>query len=225
MKSDGTSVVRTKRKEVQYSEKELTMVKEKAAKAGLTPSEYIRQASLNVKLTEALSVKDRERIERANSIPYKMQVNLNQIAKLGHTNGVASIRDAVLEFIRSFDTYVETGTYEPIDISHFESYKREQVRMGRQDKELILLKNEFDKTLDELEKAKAAVLKYWLFTREGEDAFKKQCDCTLYPDNAGYQWFFKVGDNMARKLPSGIINKYIDRRISIEDVYKFCKSQ
>ena len=104
LQSDGTSVVRTKRKEVQYSEK--AIVKEKAAKAGLIPSEYIRQASLNVKLTEALSVNDRESIERANSIPFKMQINLNQIAKLGHVHGKDLIAEAVLDFIRQFDAYI-----------------------------------------------------------------------------------------------------------------------
>lgn len=218
MNKEKMAAVRNKRKEVQYSEKEFAIVKEKAAKAGLNMAEYIRQASLNAKLTEALSIKDQERIGRANSIPYKMQVNLNQIARLGNIHGKDFISEAVLVFIRKFDAYVNSGEYETMDL---DAYEAEAKRCFDKLEKMEEVEADLEAAYDELTKCRKEARNWYWFTREGEDVFKRKHNCTLFPDKDGFRWFFKVGNYMAYELPSQVIQDYHSRKRSISDLYDY----
>lgn len=79
---------RTKRKEIQFSETEYAAVEKKANAARLSVAVFIREAALSKELSAALTIEESERIKRTANISYKMQVNLNQIARLANIHGL-----------------------------------------------------------------------------------------------------------------------------------------
>ena len=80
----GNENKRTKRKEIQFSEAEYTAIEKKANAARLSVAAFIREAALSKELSAALTIEESERIKRTANISYKMQVNLNQIARLAN---------------------------------------------------------------------------------------------------------------------------------------------
>ena len=76
---------RTKRKEIQFNEAEYAVVEQKANAARLSVAAFIREAALGKELSAALTIEESERMKRTANISYKMQVNLNQIARLANT--------------------------------------------------------------------------------------------------------------------------------------------
>lgn len=89
---------RTKRKEIQFSEAEYAVVEQKANAARLSVAAFIREAALGKELSAALSLEESERIKRTANISYKMQVNLNQIARLANINGLPFVIEAIREY-------------------------------------------------------------------------------------------------------------------------------
>ncbi len=71
---------------------------------------------------------------------------------------------------------------------------------------------------DELTKCRKESQKWYYFTHEGEDIFKRKYNCTLYPDKDGVRWFFKVGDTMAYELPFQVSAAYHSRKCSMRDI-------
>jgi len=57
------------------------------------------------------------------------------------------------------------------------------------------------------------------YTAEGERLFCERHNCRIYPDNRGIYWHFKVADYQTYILPVKISRAYLNREISIRDVY------
>ena len=90
---------RTKRKEIQFSETEYAAVEKKANAARLSVAAFIREAALSKELSAALTIEESERIKRTANISYKMQVNLNQIARLANIHGLSFVMEAIREYL------------------------------------------------------------------------------------------------------------------------------
>ena len=84
----------TKRKEIQFSESEYAVIEQKANAARLSVAAFIREAALGKELSAALTIEESERMKRTANISYKMQVNLNQIARLANIHGLPFVTDA-----------------------------------------------------------------------------------------------------------------------------------
>ena len=54
-----------------------------------------------------------------------------------------------------------------------------------------------------------------------ECLFCEQHNCRIYPDNRGIYWHFKVANYPAYILPAEINRAYLNREISIWDVYVY----
>ena len=200
---------RTKRKEIQFSETEYAVIEKKANAARLSVAAFIREAALSKELSAALTLEEGERMKRTANISYKMQVNLNQIARLANIHGLPFVMDAIQEYISRTNEYFKTGTWREMDLSayEFEQKQREQ---------LIAKVRELQEKNTELQKA---ATNYYLYTAEGEHLFCERHNCRIYPDNRGIYWHFKVADYPAYILPTEISRAYLSHEISIRDVY------
>ena len=200
---------RTKRKEIQFNEAEYAVVEQKANAARLSVAAFIREAALGKELLAALTIEESERIKRTANISYKMQVNLNQIARLANTHGLPFVMDAIREYISRTNEYFKTGTWHEMDLSAYESEQKQREQIAAKVREL-------QKENAELQKA---ATNYYLYTAEGERLFCERHDCRIYPDNRGIYWHFKVADYPAYTLPAEISRAYLKHEISIRDVY------
>ena len=200
---------RTKRKEIQFSETEYAVIEKKANAARLSVAAFIREAALSKELSAALTIEEGERMKRTANISYKMQVNLNQIARLANIHGLPFVMDAIQEYISRTNEYFKTVTWREMDLSayEFEQKQREQ---------LIAKVRELQEKNTELQKA---ATNYYLYTAEGEHLFCERHNCRIYPDNRGIYWHFKVADYPAYILPTEISRAYLSHEISIRDVY------
>ena len=115
---------RTKRKEIQFSESEYAVIEKKANAARLSVAAFIREAALGKEL--ALTIEESERMKRTANISYKMQVNLNQIARLANINGLPFVMDAIREYINHTNEYFKTGTWREMDLSAYESEQKQR---------------------------------------------------------------------------------------------------
>lgn len=100
---------RTKRKEIQFNEAEYAVVEQKANAARLSVAAFIREAALGKELSAALTIEESKRMKRTANINYKMQVNLNQIARLANIHGLPFVTDAIREYINRTNEYFKTG--------------------------------------------------------------------------------------------------------------------
>ena len=89
---------RNKRKEIQFSEAEYATVEKKANAARLSVAAFIRETALGKELSAALTIEESERMKRTANISYKMQVNLNQIARLANIHDLPFVTDAIREY-------------------------------------------------------------------------------------------------------------------------------
>ena len=108
---------RTKRKEIQFSESEYAIIEKKANAARLSAAAFIREAALGKELSAALTIEESERMKRTANISYKMQVNLNQIARLANIHGLPFVTDAIREYICRTNKYFKTGSWHEMDLS------------------------------------------------------------------------------------------------------------
>lgn len=100
---------RTKRKEIQFREAEYTVVEQKANAARLSVVAFIREVALGKELSVALTIEENDRMKRTANISYKMQVNLNLIARLAKTHGLPFVIDVIWEYINRINEYFKTG--------------------------------------------------------------------------------------------------------------------
>ena len=196
---------RTKRKEIQFSEAEYSTVEKKANAARLSVAAFIREAALGKELT----IEESERIKRTANISYKMQVNLNQIARLANIHGLPFVTDAIWEYISRTNEYFKTGTWREMDLPAYESEQKQREQLAAKVRELQEKNTELQK----------AATNYYLYTAEGERLFCERHNCRIYPDNRGIYWHFKVADYPAYMLPNEISRAYLNHEISIWDVY------
>ena len=202
---------RTKRKEIQFSEAEYAVVEQKANAARLSVAAFIREAAMGKELSTALSLEESERIKRTANISYKMQVNLNQIARLVNINGLPFVIEAIREYISRTNEYFKTGTWREMDLLAYESEQKQREQLAAKVRELQEKNTELQK----------AATNYYLYTAEGERLFCERHNCLIYPDNRGLYWHFKVADYPAYILPTKISKAYLNHEISIRDVYVY----
>jgi len=202
---------RTKRKEIQFSEAEYAVVEQKANAARLSVAAFIREAAMGKELSTALSLEESERIKRTANISYKMQVNLNQIARLVNINGLPFVIEAIREYISRTNEYFKTGTWREMDLLAYESEQKQREQLATKVRELQEKNTELQK----------AMANYYLYTAEGERLFCERHNCRIYPDNRGLYWHFKVADYPAYILPTKISKAYLNHEISIRDVYVY----
>ena len=200
---------RTKRKEIQFNETEYAIVEQKANAARLSVAAFILETALGKELSAALSLEESERIKRTANISYKMQVNLNQIARLANINGLPFVIEAIREYISRTNEYFKTGTWREMDLLAYESEQKQREQLAAKVRELQEKNTELQK----------AATNYYLYTAEGERLFCERHDCRIYPDNRGIYWHFKVADYPAYILPNEICRAYLNHEISIRDVY------
>ena len=117
---------RTKRKEIQFSDEEYIAVEQKASAARIPVAAYIRQAALDKNLSAALSIEELEIMKRISAISYKMQVNLNQLAKLANTCGLPFVIDAIREYIIRTNEYFRTGVWREMDLRAYEAEQKQR---------------------------------------------------------------------------------------------------
>ena len=127
---------RTKRKEIQFSEAEYAAVEQKANAARLSVAAFIREAALGKELSAALTIEESERIKRTANISYKMQVNLNQIARLANIHGLPFVTDAIREYICRTNEYFKTGSWHEMDLSAYESEQKQREQLAPKVREL-----------------------------------------------------------------------------------------
>ena len=200
---------RTKRKEIQFSEAEYAAVEQKANAAHLSVAAFIREAAIGKELSAALTIEESERMKRTANISYKMQVNLNQIARLANINGLPFVIEAIREYISRTNEYFKTGTWREMNLSTYESEQKQREQLTAKVRELQEKNAELQK----------AATNYYLYTAEGERLFCERHNCRIYPDNRGIYWHFKVADYPAYTLPAEISKAYLNHEISIRDVY------
>lgn len=200
---------RTKRKEIQFSEAEYTAIEKKANAARLSVAAFIREAALGKELSAALTIEESERMKLTANISYKMQVNLNQIARLANIHGLPFVMDAIREYINRANEYFKTGTWREMDLSAYEFEQKQREQLAAKVRELKEKNTELQK----------AAANYYLYTAEGERLFCERHNCRIYPDNRGIYWHFKVVDYPAYTLPAEISKAYLNHEISIRDVY------
>ena len=200
---------RTKRKEIQFSEAEYAVVEQKANAARLSVAAFIREAALGKELSAALSLEESERIKRTANISYKMQVNLNQIARQANIYGLPFVMEAIREYISRTNEYFKTGSWREMDLSAYESEQKQREQLAVKVRELQEKNGDLQKV----------ATNYYLYTAEGERLFCERHNCRIYPDNRGIYWHFKVADYPAYTLPAEISRAYLNHEISIRDVY------
>lgn len=169
------NVRRTCRKEIQFSDEELSVIKSKAHAASMSPAAFIREAALGKELKAAVSDDDRAMWRRAAEVNRGLQINLNQRAHRANIEGLHPLAEANKEMIVRIDRYFRMGEWLAIN---FVDVKREQATIAELEEEIRSLR-------EQVKKAKADTLYFYLRTKASDDAFRRKNNCTIYPDNAG----------------------------------------
>ena len=193
---------RTKRKEIQFNEAEYAVVEQKANAARLSVAAFIREVALGKELTAALTIEESERIKRTANISYKLQVNLNQIARLANIHGLPFVTDAIREYICRTNEYFKTGSWHEMDLSAYESEQKQREQLAAKVRELQEKNTELQK----------AATNYYLYTAEGERLFCERHNCRIYPDNRGIYWHFKVTDYPAIHFQQKLVGHILTMR-------------
>lgn len=127
---------RTKRKEIQFSDEEYAVVERKANAARMPVAAFIREAALDKPLSAALSIEESKQMKRISAISYKMQVNLNQLAKLANSCGLPFVIDAIREYIVRTNEYFMTGVWREMDLTNYEAKQKQRDKLADKVKDL-----------------------------------------------------------------------------------------
>ena len=174
-----------------------------------TCGRFIREVALDKTLSAALSIEESERMKRISDISYKMQVNLNQLAKLANSCGLPFVIDAIREYIVRINEYFRTGVWREMDLRAYEAEQKQRDNLADKVRDL-------QERNDNLMRVSST---YYFYTADGERMFCERYKCRMYPDKMGIYWYFKVSDNPSYCLPQEISWAYHRREISIRDVY------
>ncbi|MCH5334450.1 MAG: hypothetical protein J1D86_01405 [Alistipes sp.] len=202
---------RTCRKEIQFSDEELSVIKQKAHAANMSPAVFIREAALGKELKAAVSEDDRTMWRRASEVSRGLQINLNQLAHRANIEGLRPLAETNKEMISCIDRYFRTGEWQPLNSNDI---KRDQTTIAGLEEEIRQLR-------EQVKKAKEDMIYFYLRTKDGDAAFRRKNNCTIYSDNAGVRWWFKYRDEPAFELPPNIIDKYHNNVLSIRDVMEY----
>ena len=202
---------RTCRKEIQFSDEEMSAIRRKAQSANMSPAVFIREAALGKEVKEAISDDDRAMWRRAAEVSRGLQINLNQLAHRANIEGLHPLAEANKELIARIDRYFRTGAWQSLNINDL---KREQAAIAGLEEEIRRLREQVKEEQD-------AKMEFYLRTKYGDAAFRRKNSCTVYSDNAGIRWWFKYRDEPGFELPQRIITKYHNGDLSIRDVMNY----
>ncbi|MCX4334195.1 hypothetical protein [uncultured Muribaculum sp.] len=132
MKAHTDNGRRTCRKEIQFSDEEMSAIRRKAQLANLSPAVFIREAALGKEVKEAVS-DDRAMWRRAAEVSRGLQINLNQLAHRANIEGLHPLVAANKELILRIDSYFRTGAWQSLNINDL---KREQTAIPELDEEI-----------------------------------------------------------------------------------------
>lgn len=211
MKAYTDNERRTCRKEIQFSDEEMSVIKREAQSTNLSPAVFIREAALGKELKAAVSDDDRAMWRRAAEVSRGLQINLNQLAHRANIEGLRPLAEANKEMIARIDHYFRTGAWQSLNINDL---KREQTTIAELEEEIRRLREQVKEERD-------AKMEFYLRTKDGDAAFRRKNNCTVYSDNAGIRWWFKYCDEPAFELPQHIVTKYHNGDISIRDVMNY----
>lgn len=236
MTNQKMRTLRDVRKEIHFSKEEFDQIRHKAFEANLPIAVYIREASLGNNLKAAMSQEEKEQYQRSVNISSRYLNNLNQLMRISHTFGTdcPKLQNAIVEFIKRADKYLQGENYDPIDTLSLEQTLKAEEReksiiseLNHQSETLVAnLQAELDACKQQLESSQQLLsrsAKYYFFSSEGENAFKQKYDTRLYANENHDRWFLKVGDNPAYELPSQLSNAWLRKEISIADIYEHWK--
>lgn len=202
---------RTCRKEIQFSDEEMSVIRRKAQSANLSPAVFIREAALGKEVKATISDDDHAMWRRAAEVSRGLQINLNQLAHRANIEGLRPLAEANKELIARIDRYFRTGAWQSLNIN---GLKREQTAIAELEAEIRRLREQVKEEQD-------AKMEFYLRTKDGDAAFRRKNNCTVYSDNAGIRWWFKYRNEPAFELPLRIIKKYHNGDISIRDVMNY----
>lgn len=202
---------RTYRKEIQFSDEEMSVIRRKAQSANLSPAVFIREAALGKEVKAAILDDDRAMWRRASEVSRGLQINLNQLAHRANIEGLRPLAEVNKEMIARIDSYFRTGAWRPFNINDL---KRGQTAIAELEKEIRRLREQVKEEQD-------AKMEFYLRTKDGDAAFRRKNNCSVYSDNAGIRWWFKYRDEPAFELPQRIITKYHNGDISIRDIMNY----
>lgn len=211
MKTHTGNERRTYRKEIQFSDEEMSVIKRKAQSANLSPAVFIREAALGKNVKEAISDDDRAMWRRAAEVSRGLQINLNQLAHQANIQGMHPLAEANKELIARIDCYFRTGTWKSLNINDL---RREQAAITELEEEIRQLR-------EQVKEERETGMEFYLRTKDGDAAFRRKNNCSVYSDNAGIRWWFKYRDEPAFELPQRIVTKYHNGDISIRDVMNY----
>ena len=177
----------------------------------MSPAVFIREAALGKELKAAVSEEDRAMWRRASEVSRGLQINLNQLAHRANIEGLRPLAEANKEMIARIDRYFRTGEWLPLN---FNDVKREQTTIAGLEEEIRQLR-------EQVKKAKEDMIYFYLRTKDGDAAFRRKNNCSIYSDKAGVRWWFKYRDEPAFELPPNIIDKYHNNVLSIRDVMEY----
>ena len=201
------------RKEIQFNEEEFSLIERKSAMAGISSAMFIRNSALKQEVKAALSQEELNMIRRCQQVNVGLNNNLNQIAKLCHSNsyGFIALYDSIIKLIKNIDYYFQTGNWTNVELP--DNIKQLE----------DILKEADDKYKDL--KIKALYLYY--FTNQGEIYFKEKFNCSIYPNANKTKYFFRVKDSnrLAIEIPQQMLIKYKNREICIKDIYDYFINQ
>lgn len=163
---------RTKRKEIQFSDEEYAVVERKANAARMPVAAFIREAALDKPLSAALSIEESKQMKRISAISYKMQVNLNQLAKLANSCGLPFVIDTIREYIVRTNEYFKTGVWREMDLTNYEAKQKQRDKLADKVKDL-------QERNDNLMRVSST---YYFYTAEGERLFCERYKCRMYPE-------------------------------------------
>lgn len=211
MKAHADNGRRTCRKEIQFSDEELSVIKRKAHVANMSPAVFIRETALGKELKATISDDDRAMWRRAAEVSRGLQINLNQLAHRANIEGLRPLTEANKEIIARIDRYFRTGEWQSLNINDL---KREQATIAE-------LEEEIHRLHEQVKEERDTKMEFYLRAKDGDAAFSRKNNCTVYYDNAGIRWWFKYRDEPAFELPQRIITKYHNGDISIRDVMNY----
>lgn len=97
------------------------------------------------------------------------------------------------------------------------------IREAALDKELKAAVSEIEirSLREQVKKAKEDMIYFYLRTKDGDAAFRRKNNCTIYSDNAGVRWWFKYRDSRNFYLPYIKIFSYLYAKFCYYETSKY----
>lgn len=233
---------RTHRKEIQLSDEEYDMVRNRAFAAGLSEAAYIREASLNHEIKAALTPDEKKLYQHSTEISSRYLNNLNQLMRICNTFGYSQdAAMAVLQFVKNADAHLQGEQYESINTlaleqelkrieriaeAQKEAEQKEGVQVSRLIEESDLLKEKLEESERMRYEAERNAAHNYLLTPKGENEYLREHNIRLFPNTTGDGWFLKVGDKAAQTIAGHLVKRWRAGEITVVDFHRlYLKNQ